>query len=72
LFSCQRPGKKPTIKGEHQAGAETHLFDFNDMIYGEKIEVELLEFIRPERKFGSVELLKRQLDEDVLKCKAVI
>ena len=65
-------GKKPSIKGEHQAGAETHLFDFNDMIYGEKIEVELLEFIRPERKFESVELLKRQLEEDVLKCNTSI
>ncbi|MNR62929.1 RNA-binding riboflavin kinase RibR [compost metagenome] len=41
-----------------------HLFDFDTDIYGEKIEVSLLHYLREEQKFGSVDLLKAQLNQD--------
>ena len=58
-------GYKPTVSNTMTLGVETHLYDFNENIYGEHIKVELLYFKRPELKFDSVEELKIQLDEDL-------
>lgn len=44
---------------------ETHLIDFSKDIYGEQIEIELLRFIRPEKKFESVEKLVIQVKKDI-------
>ncbi len=57
-------GKKPTIEGEFPVGAETYLLDFAGDLYGKQIEVQLLHFQRPERKFGSLEELRAQLCQD--------
>ena len=56
-------GKKPTI-GEYAVGVETYLMDFHQNIYGEEIQVFFHEFIRPEKKFESVEALRRQVEQD--------
>lgn len=57
-------GKKPTVEGEYPVGVETYVFDFDRDIYGENIEVQLLNFERPETRFDSLEELKRQLEKD--------
>lgn len=56
-------GKKPTV-GEYAVGVETYLMDFHQNIYGEEIQVFFHEFIRPEKKFESVEALRRQVERD--------
>lgn len=62
-------GKKPTIEGENPAGVETYLYDFDGNLYGKEIKVELLDFVRPEMKFASIEELKAQLDYDIKMCR---
>lgn len=57
-------GRKPTIRGEHLAGVETYIYGWDRDIYGKEIEVRLLSFMRPERRFGSIEELKRQVLSD--------
>ena len=57
-------GRKPTIKGEHLAGVETHIYDWTRDIYGKDVKVRLLTFLRPEKKFDSVEELKAQVLHD--------
>lgn len=57
-------GRKPTVEGENPVGVETFLFDWSGDIYGKSIEVQLLSFIRPEKKFGSLEELKEQIARD--------
>ena len=57
-------GRKPTVKGENPVGVETFLFDLNRDIYGEMIEVQLLEFDRPEEKFSSLDELKERIAAD--------
>ena len=57
-------GRKPTVEGENPVGVETFLFDWSGDIYGKSIEVQLLSFIRPEKKFGSLEELKEQIAQD--------
>jgi riboflavin kinase/FMN adenylyltransferase len=56
-------GNKPTI-GSYAKNIETHIFDFDDDVYGERIRVEFIRHTRPERKFGSVEELKEQIERD--------
>lgn len=58
-------GYKPTVTEDRVMGLETYLYDFRDNIYGEPIEVYLLEFSRPEQRFESVDALRRQLERDI-------
>ena len=44
---------------------ESYLYDFDGDIYGQQAEVYLHSFHRPERKFESVEALRRQLQQDI-------
>lgn len=58
-------GTKPTVSEEKVMGVESYLYDFTQDIYGQEIEVALKSFRRPERKFVSLEELKKQLDLDI-------
>ncbi len=63
VFGMMNIGFNPTVNGEKQT-IEVHLFDFNKDIYDQKIKVSLLRYIREEQKFGSVDALKAQLQQD--------
>jgi riboflavin kinase/FMN adenylyltransferase len=59
-------GYRPTVTGsKSQRLLEIHLLDFERDIYGEDLEVRFVRYLRPERKFDSVEALARQIDVDV-------
>lgn len=58
-------GTNPTV--EHDGiKIEAHILDFDRDIYGEIVELELLDFARPELKFDSIEELFNQIAKDVL------
>lgn len=63
IFGMMNIGFNPTVNGQKQT-IEVNLFDFDTDIYGKKIEVSLLRYLREEQKFGSVDLLKAQLNQD--------
>jgi riboflavin kinase/FMN adenylyltransferase len=56
-------GNRPTVDGIGRT-QEVHIFDFNDDIYGEILKVEIIEFIRDEIKFDSIEKLVTQIKLD--------
>lgn len=58
-------GKKPTISGDNPVGLETFLLDFEKDVYEENILVEFLDYIRPEKKFDSLEELQKQICLDI-------
>lgn len=64
-------GYNPTF-GEETLVAETHIFDFNQNIYGKPIKVNLLKFLRGEEKFASIKQLSQQISKDVISAKEVL
>lgn len=64
-------GVRPTVGGE-QPVLEVHLFDFNDEIYGHRIDVEFKFKIRDEKKFESLAFLKEQIQKDISLAKKLL
>lgn len=61
-------GVKPTVENRTDgcgAVMETHIIGFDGDLYGQKIAVSLVSFIRPEQKFGGLSELKRQIAADM-------
>ncbi len=63
-------GTRPTIDGINSS-VEVHLFDWSDNLYGKKLVVDLVEFLRPEQKFPSLEALKAQIQLDCITAQKV-
>ena len=68
VFGMMNIGTNPTVDGKVQS-IEVHLFDFSKDIYGLQLEVEILERLRDEKKFDSLEALKQQLSKDLINSK---
>lgn len=64
FFGVTNVGIKPTIPGENAPGVETYIMDFQEEIYGKKICVELRGFLRGEKKFTDLAMLKEQMEAD--------
>jgi len=62
-------GYKPTVSNEMKIGVETHLFDFDEDVYGKNVIVKILHFIRPEMQFADIDHLARQIETDCLKAR---
>ena len=66
-------GSKPTFSPEaFKVTLEAHLFDFNDSIYGELVEIEFIQYIRNERKFASIDELVGQIRQDETEAKDLL
>lgn len=63
VYGMMNIGHNPTVNGKHQT-IETHFFDFNKDLYGQNLKIELLQRLRDEQKFNSVEELQSQLHID--------
>ena len=63
IFGMMNIGNRPTVNGEHQT-IEVNFFDFDEDIYNKIISIEILNFIREEQKFDSLDTLKSQLNKD--------
>jgi len=57
-------GTRPTVNGQGVV-AECHLLDFDGDLYGKELSIGFCAFLRPEKKFDSLEELKAQIAEDI-------
>ena len=62
-FGVANIGSRPTISGVRQQ-LEVHIFNFEQDIYGQSIEVVLLNKLREEQRFNSLDELKQQISKD--------
>ncbi|MEL6918561.1 MAG: bifunctional riboflavin kinase/FAD synthetase [Bacteroidota bacterium] len=63
IFGMMNIGYNPTVSGTEKS-IEIHFFDFDEDLYGQKIQIHIMDWIRDEHKFNSVEELKKQLEKD--------
>lgn len=71
LFGITNIGMRPTVKADAIC-AETHIFDFDGDLYGKELRVELLNFLRAEQLFDSIEELREQVQKDIAAAKDFI
>jgi riboflavin kinase/FMN adenylyltransferase len=57
-------GTRPAVNGSEWL-LEVHVLDYSDEHYGQRIDVEFLQFIRPELNFPNLEDLKTQMHKDL-------
>lgn len=65
-------GSRPTLDNGGQQSIEAHIFDCNTDLYGNRLEVELIEFLRKEKKFDDIDSLKAQLKSDEEACRLIL
>jgi len=63
-------GTRPTVSGENMR-SETCIFDFDGDLYGRRVEVSLMKFLREEKKFPSLSELKEAVSKDKTKAKEI-
>jgi riboflavin kinase/FMN adenylyltransferase len=70
-FGMMNIGIRPTIDGKARV-IEVNIFDFNEDIYDQTIQVHIYAYIRGEVKFNGLDALKNQLKEDAVKAKKLL
>lgn len=63
-FGMMNIGVRPTVSAGTTLTLEVHIFDFDGDLYGREVTIAFLRRLREERRFGSVEELTRQLEQD--------
>ena len=64
-------GTRPMF-GENRPNLETHVFDFSGDLYGAHLSVALVDYLRPEAKFDSLDALIAQMDADSQKAREIL
>jgi len=64
-------GKRPTF-GNNERTVEVYLLNYEQDIYGSELRIDIAERLRDEKRFDSVEALKKQIAEDVERGKAIL
>lgn len=64
-------GRRPTFD-KRDVLLEVHLIDFQGDLYGHRLWVEFVDYIRPERKFSGIDALKAQISTDRDKAKEIL
>ena len=64
-------GLRPQFNGE-TPNLETYVFDFKGDLYGETLSVALVDYLRPEAKFDSLDALVAQMDADCAEARKLL
>lgn len=65
-------GKKPTLHEENDNSIEVNIFNFKDSLYDKEIQVEIVDFVREDKKFDSLEELKAGIAADKVKVELIL
>lgn len=64
-------GSRPTVNGEGVL-LEAHILDYSGDLYGRRLRVQLIAYIRPEKKFSSLDELKQNIALDIQQAKRIL
>ena len=64
-------GRRPTFGGGKSV-VEVYILGYRGNLYGQVLKIDIMERLRSEKQFGSVEALKQQIAEDVARGKAIL
>lgn len=64
-------GVRPTVNGTEPL-LEAHIFDFDGDLYGRRIQVEFVAFLRDEEKFDDLDAMVRQIDRDAAEARGIL
>jgi riboflavin kinase/FMN adenylyltransferase len=71
--SVTNVGVRPTFKSDFEhVQVETHLFNFEDQIYGQDIKLNFISHLRDEQRFPNIETLVNQINLDVSEAKRIL
>jgi riboflavin kinase/FMN adenylyltransferase len=65
-------GVRPTIEEGSLENMETHLIDKNIDLYGKKVRIEFIKKMRDETRFDNIDVLKKQIEIDILKAVQIV
>jgi riboflavin kinase/FMN adenylyltransferase len=71
ILGVMNIGNRPTVNGTYSS-VEVHLLDWAGDLYGKQLAVQLIEFLRPEQKFPSLDALKAQIQQDCTVARQVL
>lgn len=71
FYGVANIGTRPTVAGLRQQ-LEVHIFDYNEQLYGQQVEVDLLHKLRDEQRFSSFDLLREQIKKDAAQARAFV
>ena len=64
-------GERPTFNGGGRT-VEVYVLDYDGDLYGGELKLDIIEWLRSEKKFDTAEELKKQMAEDVNQVKIVL
>ena len=65
-------GTRPVLGKAGEELLEVHLLDFDDDIYGQRLEVSLLKKLRDEKEFDGLDALRVQIERDVQQVRVML
>ena len=63
-------GRRPTVNLGTEERLEVHLFDFDEDLYGQTLETDLVHFLRPDETFDGLEAMTAQMERDKADARA--
>jgi riboflavin kinase/FMN adenylyltransferase len=64
-------GVRPTFGGKSRT-IETYIVDYQGDLYGKDVSIDIVSWLREEKKFSDTDALKQQMAEDVVRGKAIL
>ena len=70
-YSMTNIGKRPTFGGGERT-IEVYVLDYHNDLYEHELKIDIIERLRSEKQFDTVEELKKQIAEDIKQGKAIL
>lgn len=70
-YGATNIGVRPTVEEGEDVSSETFLLDYDGDLYGKYVDIALLQFLRPEKKFDNFDELQAQIKRDIAKIQVI-